>query len=107
MLNYPVGKAMSISQRIRKQMEQPNGLTQEKIEPLAAEFAARVRARREALGVSQEELAHTADLHRTYISRVERADTMVSLLTIVRLARALDVDPGEMIAGLTTSPTTD
>jgi hypothetical protein len=33
---------MSISQRIRKQMEQPNGLTQEKLEPLAAEFSAAV-----------------------------------------------------------------
>ena len=33
---------MSISQRIRKQLEQPNGLTQEKLEPLAAEYAAAV-----------------------------------------------------------------
>lgn len=40
---------MSISQRIRKQMEQPNGLTQEKIEPLAAEFAAAVAKANERL----------------------------------------------------------
>jgi hypothetical protein len=33
---------MSISQRIRKQLEQPNGLTQEKLEPLAQEYSAAV-----------------------------------------------------------------
>ena len=40
---------MSISQRIRKQMEQPNGLTQEKLEPLAAEFSAAVAKANERL----------------------------------------------------------
>lgn len=40
---------MSISQRIRKQLEQPNGLTQEKLEPLAAEYAAAVAKANERL----------------------------------------------------------
>ena len=40
---------MSISQRIRKQLEQPNGLTQEKLEPLAAEYAAAIAKANERL----------------------------------------------------------
>jgi hypothetical protein len=47
--NFPINHLMSISQRIRKQLEQPNGLTQEKLEPLAAEYAAAVAKANERL----------------------------------------------------------
>jgi transcriptional regulator with XRE-family HTH domain len=54
-------------------------------------FGRRVRERRVALGLSQEDLAERADLDRTYISGIERGLRNVSLLNITRLASALRV----------------
>ncbi|HWC59858.1 MAG TPA: response regulator [Verrucomicrobiae bacterium] len=54
-------------------------------------FGAAVRLRRDHLGISQEELAGRAGLHRTYISDVERGARNVSLESIHRLAAALEM----------------
>lgn len=54
-------------------------------------FGAAVRFRRDHLGISQEELAGRAGLHRTYISDVERGARNVSLESIHRLAIALEI----------------
>ncbi|HEU6449409.1 MAG TPA: response regulator [Verrucomicrobiae bacterium] len=54
-------------------------------------FGSLVRARRNQLGISQEELAERADLHRTYVSDVERGSRNISLENIERLALALDI----------------
>ncbi|MBK9265742.1 MAG: helix-turn-helix transcriptional regulator [Polyangiaceae bacterium] len=56
-------------------------------------FGARVRAERERVGVSQEELADRAGLHRTYLGGVERGERNVGLLNVLRIARALGVAP--------------
>lgn len=69
------------------------------VEALAA-FGGRVRAAREASGLSQEALAERAGLHRTYVGTTERGLRNVSLTNILRLARALDVRPGELLDGL-------
>lgn len=63
-------------------------------------FGARMRSRRQALEWSQEKLAEQAGLHWTYVGSVERGERNLSLLNIVRLAHALGVDPGELVAGL-------
>jgi CheY-like chemotaxis protein len=55
------------------------------------EFGAAVRAQRLRLGISQELLAERAALHRTYITDVERGARNLSLDSISRLARALDL----------------
>jgi transcriptional regulator with XRE-family HTH domain len=52
-----------------------------------------VRRCRIKLGISQEELADRAELHRTYIGQVERGETNISLLNLVKLAGALEVTP--------------
>jgi transcriptional regulator with XRE-family HTH domain len=52
-------------------------------------FGSRVRERRLALGLSQEDQAERADLDRTYISGIERGLRNVSLVNIARLASAL------------------
>jgi transcriptional regulator with XRE-family HTH domain len=57
-------------------------------------FGRAVRRRREGLGISQEELADRAGLHRTYIGDVERGEGNISFVNIVKLARALRVRPG-------------
>jgi two-component system response regulator len=54
-------------------------------------FGESVKGRRNQLGISQEKLAERANLHRTYISDVERGSRNVSLENIERLAHALDV----------------
>jgi len=50
-----------------------------------------VKIWRNQLGISQEELAERADLHRTYVSDVERGARNLSLLSIEKLAEALQV----------------
>jgi transcriptional regulator with XRE-family HTH domain len=68
-------------------------------DPVAA-FGERVRSARLARGLSQEELAEAAGLHRTYVGSAERGLRNVSLQNILRLAKALDVRPGELLDGL-------
>ena len=63
-------------------------------------FGAAVRLRRDHLGISQEELAGRAGLHRTYISDVERGARNVSLESIHRLAAALEVPLSVLFARL-------
>ena len=59
-------------------------------------FGRAVRGRREALRISQEELADRAGLHRTYIGDVERGERNISLVNILKLAKALGVKPGAL-----------
>jgi CheY-like chemotaxis protein/DNA-binding Xre family transcriptional regulator len=54
-------------------------------------FGLAVRIWRDRLGVSQEELAERAGLHRTYISDIERGARNISLASIEKLAAALKV----------------
>jgi CheY-like chemotaxis protein/DNA-binding XRE family transcriptional regulator len=54
-------------------------------------FGFSVRFWRELRGFSQEKLGERADLHRTYISDVERGARNLSLQSIARLSRALEV----------------
>ena len=56
-----------------------------------------IRDRRTELGLSQEELAERADLHRTYVGGVERGERNVSLENIVRIARALQIVPSQLL----------
>jgi transcriptional regulator with XRE-family HTH domain len=56
-----------------------------------------VHERRELLGISQEELASRAGLHRTYISDIERGARNPSLKTLSRLADALELSTSDLI----------
>lgn len=51
----------------------------------------RVREARTRLGVSQEELAHRAGLHRTYVGSVERGERNISVGSLFTLADVLEV----------------
>jgi transcriptional regulator with XRE-family HTH domain len=55
-------------------------------------FGDKVRVIRKANGLSQEELSFKADLHRTYIGMIERAEKNITLTNIEKIAKALDVD---------------
>lgn len=56
-----------------------------------------IRSARKALGVSQEDFAEMADLHRTYIGQLERGEKNVSFTNILRVARALDLTAGDLL----------
>ncbi|MFN4091444.1 MAG: helix-turn-helix domain-containing protein [Brevundimonas sp.] len=53
---------------------------------------------REAKGLSQEELAFQADMHRTYVSGIERGKRNPTVTVLERLARPLGVQAGELLA---------
>lgn len=54
-------------------------------------FGSKVREFRKSQSLSQEELADKADLHRTYIGMIERAEKNITLLNIEKVAKALGV----------------
>ncbi|MDC1262222.1 helix-turn-helix transcriptional regulator [Polaribacter sp.] len=54
-------------------------------------FGEKVRKYRRLLNISQEELAHRAELHRTYIGMIERAEKNITLVNIEKIANALEV----------------
>lgn len=56
-----------------------------------------VRQQRETSGISQEDLADRAGLHRTYISLIERGLRTSSITTVQRLAAALGVSMVDLI----------
>jgi len=60
-------------------------------------FGNRVREKRLALGLSQEELANLAGVHRTYVGMIERAEKNITLQNIERIAKALDIAIDELL----------
>jgi transcriptional regulator with XRE-family HTH domain len=60
-------------------------------------FAEALRELRLNKGLSQEELADQAGLHRTYISQIERGIKSPSLRSLEQIARALDVQLSTLI----------
>lgn len=54
-------------------------------------FGENVRKYRRLLNLSQEDLADRAELHRTYIGMIERAEKNITLVNIEKIANALKV----------------
>lgn len=67
---------------------------------LQQKFGDVVRGRREAAGLSQEALAHRANLHRTYISLLERGRRMPSIQVVQQLAGGLETTMTSLIQEL-------
>ena len=60
-------------------------------------FADNLRKIRTSQGISQEKLADLAELHRTYVSSVERCERNITVDNMDRLAAALGVDIRELL----------
>lgn len=63
------------------------------------EIGARIRARRKALGMSQEQLAEMVNISTTHMSHIETGNTKLSLGVLVDLARALQTGCDRLIFG--------
>ncbi len=63
-------------------------------------FGQKVREERLKRGLSQEELAEKAGLHRTYIGMIERAEKNITLINIAKLAKALEMGIDELMRGI-------
>ncbi len=63
-------------------------------------FGKKIREVRVERGLSQEALADIANVHRTYIGMVERAEKNITLLNIQKLAKALKIDIKELFDGI-------
>lgn len=63
-----------------------------------------VKRLRQARGLSQEELAFASELHRTYVSGVERGVRNPTVLIVSRLAAALGAPPDALLLGAADPP---
>ncbi|OQX76323.1 MAG: transcriptional regulator [Bacteroidetes bacterium 4484_249] len=59
-------------------------------------FGEKVRDIRKEKGLSQEQLAFKADLHRTYIGMIERAEKNITLVNIEKIANALNISINDL-----------
>lgn len=79
----------------------PN-LSKNRRDPILVSLGDSIRRVRLAKDISQERLALLAEVDRSYVGRVERGDNNVAVLTLSRLARALDTSIAKLMkeAGL-------
>ena len=73
--------------------------TNKKVTRARQVLAANMRRRRAELAISQERLAELADLHRTYVSSVERGQRNVGIDGLERIAKALKLRLSDLLAG--------
>lgn len=59
--------------------------------PITNKIGERIRELRSRSGISQEALAHLADLDRTYVNSVENGKRNISIENIEKIAKALDI----------------
>ena len=72
-------------------------MDQERETEIKKDFGERLRSIRKNKGLSQETLALTCELDRTYIGGVERGERNISLINIYKIADALGVSPREFL----------
>ena len=70
------------------------------MDAIVERFGHNARSARHRLGLTQEELAARAGLAVVQVSRIERGAREIRLTTLVRLVRALEVSPTELLDGL-------
>lgn len=76
------------------------GMRKTQDEAVVRAVAAEIKARRTQLNISQEEFAHRADVHRSFVARLELGQTQPSLAVLFRLADALSADIADLTAAI-------
>jgi len=59
--------------------------------------AAEIKSCRARIDINQEELAHRAGVHRSYVARLEVGRSQPTLAVLVRIAEALETDPAALV----------
>lgn len=72
----------------------------ESADDLARRFGETMAATRRRADLSQEELGFLASLHRTEIGMLERGIRLPRIDTVVKLAGALELEPGDLLKGM-------
>lgn len=67
----------------------------------AQEIGRRIREARHALGISLEDLGELAEVNWTSIGKIERGVSSPTVESLIRIASALEIDPGRFVAGIT------
>ena len=62
-----------------------------------ARLGTNLREARERLGLTQEQVAERSGVHATEVSRIEGGKRDPQVSTVIRLAKALEVEPGELL----------
>lgn len=75
-----------------------------KARTVAEQFALNLIRCRERSGLNQEEVARKAGLGRAHVSILEHAGRIPQIDTLIKLAGALDIEPGELLRGMTWHP---
>lgn len=69
-------------------------------EPILVAFGQRIRQLRKSRGLSQENLAFSAGVHRTYVGMIERGEKNITLSNIRKMADAFGISVSELLKDL-------
>jgi transcriptional regulator with XRE-family HTH domain len=81
----------------RNHCEVPNPSNYRQV-PLLVALGSAVRSVRLQKGYSQEQLAHRAEVDVSYLGRVERGDNNVAVMTLSKIASALDLSMAQLMS---------
>ena len=70
------------------------------MDPVRRRFGDNLRDARKKVGISQEELSTRAGLHRTAVSLHERGEREPRILTVIKLAHGLGIEPNDLCEGI-------
>lgn len=66
-------------------------------ESICKEVGKRIQRYREKKGLTQEELAFQADLHRAYVGQIERGEKNIGVINLQKIAKALGVKMSRLL----------
>jgi len=84
--------------KVSKQQKVPKKAAPE----IQGKLGVAIKEHRLRLGVTQEELAWRADMHRTYLAGIERGNRNVTIKSVASLARALQVTVAHLLGQIDT-----
>lgn len=71
---------------------------------VAGRFGDNLKQQRRRADLSQDQVAFRASLHRTEVSQIERGLRLCRVDTVVKLAGALEIEPGKLFEGIGWEP---
>ncbi len=79
-------------------MDYNDYISQMEKNPILTKFGQRVRELRETKKLSQEQLAEKANLHPTFIGKIERAEINPSIISLEKIAQAFNIPLSQLLS---------